>query len=86
LNEQRERNPEKFPEDFAYQLTDKELDSVTFESQNVIQKTIFGISGDVQPSKLNFFIKQSRPAVCLARISAIQSIVLPCSRNIWSSL
>jgi hypothetical protein len=40
LNQQRERNPEKFPEDFAYQLTGEELDSVTFESQNVIQTSI----------------------------------------------
>jgi hypothetical protein len=41
LNEQRERNPEKFPEDFAYQVTDKELDNLTRLSQNVITSTKF---------------------------------------------
>jgi len=37
LNQQRERNPEKFPEYFAFQLTDDEVKD--FESQNVIQKS-----------------------------------------------
>jgi len=38
LNQQRERNPEKFPEDFAFQLTDDEVKD--FESQNAIQKSL----------------------------------------------
>jgi hypothetical protein len=41
LNEQRERNPEKFPEDFAYQVTDEELDNLTRLSQHVITSTKF---------------------------------------------
>jgi hypothetical protein len=38
LNEQRECNPEKFPADFTFQLSPSETE--TFESQNVIQKSI----------------------------------------------